>query len=51
MVTDTYQFDDYSRYVSSAWDPEAKAKRRAEAFPQDLKRAYELGARLATPAR
>ncbi len=48
-VTDTYQFDDYSKYVSSAWDPELKAKRRAEVFPQDLQKAYDLGVRLATP--
>lgn len=46
-VTDTYQFDDYSKYVSSAFDSDAKLKRRKEVFPQDCKRAFELGKRMA----
>lgn len=32
IVADTYQFDDYSKYVSSFFDPELKAKRRQEVF-------------------
>jgi len=48
--TDTLQFDDYSRYVSSVWDAEAKARRRQTVFPQDCARAYELGVRLAARA-
>lgn len=32
LVNDTMQFDDYSQYVSSRFDPDAKAKRRREAF-------------------
>lgn len=51
LSTDTCQFDDYSKYVSTAWDPEAKAKRRAEVFPQDCARARELGVRLALQAK
>jgi multimeric flavodoxin WrbA len=50
LCTDTYQFDDYSKYVSTAWDAEAKAARRKEVFPQDCARAFELGARLAASA-
>ncbi|MHB0981488.1 MAG: flavodoxin family protein [Thermoleophilia bacterium] len=50
LSTETYQFDDYSKYVTSRWDPEVKAKRRAEVFPEDCRRAYELGARLAEAA-
>ncbi len=46
MVTDTLQFDDYSKYVSSAFDPEVKARRRREVFPQDCKTAFEMGKRL-----
>ena len=46
-VTDTYQFNDYSKYASSRFDPEAKKKRREEVFPADCKKAYEMGARLA----
>jgi multimeric flavodoxin WrbA len=45
-VTDTYQFDDYSNYVSTAFDPVEKKKRRDEQFPKDCRKAYELGARL-----
>jgi multimeric flavodoxin WrbA len=46
FVTDTYQFNDYAKYVSTAFDPEEKKKRRDEQFPLDCKKAYELGARL-----
>lgn len=45
-VTDTYQFDDYSKYVSSAFDSDVKLKRRKEVFPEDCKRAFELGKRM-----
>ena len=47
MVTDTLQFDDYTKYVSSGFDPEAKARRRREVFPEDCKKAFEMGKRLA----
>ncbi len=50
LCTDTYQFSDYSKYVSTSWDPEAKKKRREEVFPQDCKRAFELGAKLTVAA-
>jgi len=40
---DTLQFDDYSRYSSSAFDPVRKKKAHEELFPQDLKRAFEFG--------
>lgn len=46
FVTDTYQFDDYSKYVSTAFDANKKLKRRKEVFPQDCKKAFELGKRL-----
>jgi multimeric flavodoxin WrbA len=44
---DTYQFDDYSKVVSSRFDPAVKAKRREEVFPVDCQRAFDLGMRLA----
>ncbi len=44
---DTLQFDDYSRYHAPMFDPAAKARSRAEAFPRDCADAYNLGARLA----
>lgn len=43
--TDTYQFEDYSKYVADRFDPREKAKRREEVFPQDCKKAFEMGAR------
>jgi multimeric flavodoxin WrbA len=45
---DTYQFDDYSKVFAPRWDPEKKAKRRAEIFPDDCSRAFEMGKRLAS---
>ncbi|MBM7865226.1 flavodoxin family protein [Heliobacterium gestii] len=47
FVTDTYQFEDYSRYEASGFNAEAKAKRRAEVFPEDCKKAFDLGNRFA----
>lgn len=50
LSTDTCQFDDYSKYLATAWDPVAKAKRRQDVFPRDCQRARELGARLVQTA-
>jgi multimeric flavodoxin WrbA len=47
LVNDTYQFDDYDKYVSSRFDVAHKTKRREEVFPQDCQKAFALGARLA----
>ena len=47
MVTDTYQFDDYSRVVAPQFDAEQKAERRREIFPLDCQKAFEMGARFA----
>jgi multimeric flavodoxin WrbA len=46
FINDTYQFDDYSKYVSSMFDEKHKAQIRDEQFPKDLKKAFELGIRL-----
>lgn len=43
---DTYQFEDYGKVYAPRWDPEKKAKRRAEVFPLDCERASDLGKRL-----
>lgn len=48
FVTDTYQFKDYAKYESSAFNVEEKAKRRDEVFPEDCKKAFEMGARFAS---
>jgi multimeric flavodoxin WrbA len=45
---DTYQFQDYSKVVATRFDPEKKAKRRADVFPGDCERAFNMGVRLAT---
>jgi multimeric flavodoxin WrbA len=47
IVTDTYQFDDYSKYVSSLFDADKKARRREEEFPKDCQKAYDMGVRFA----
>ena len=44
---DTYQFEDYAKVFAERFDPEKKAKRRAEVFPQDCERAFALGSRIA----
>jgi multimeric flavodoxin WrbA len=44
---DTYQFDDYAKVVSSRFDPAKKAERRNEVFPEDCRKAFEMGARFA----
>lgn len=44
---DTFQFDDYSKYESSGFDPAAKAKRRDGKFPEDCENARALGERMA----
>ena len=45
---DTLQFADYSKVTMEYMDPAHKAQRRAEIFPQDCQRAFELGSRLAS---
>lgn len=49
-ATDTYQFDDYSKYESSSFDAEQKAKRHREVFPEDCKKAFDMGVRFAQQA-
>lgn len=45
LVTDTYQFDDYSKYEASGFNEAEKAKRRAEEFPKDCQRSFDMGVR------
>lgn len=51
LSTDTYQFSDYSQYLSTSFDAGAKKRRREEVFPQDCRRAFDLGARLTTTVK
>lgn len=50
LVTDTWQFDDYSKFETSGLDERRKARRRAEVFPEDCRKAYEMGVRFAESA-
>jgi multimeric flavodoxin WrbA len=45
-ATDTCQFDDYARYEVTAFDGDHKARRRAEALPEDGQRAFNMGKQL-----
>jgi multimeric flavodoxin WrbA len=47
LSCETYQFEDYSKVVSSLFDPEQRAQRRKEVFPKDCEKAFEMGMRLA----
>ena len=49
LATDTLQFDDYSKYENTLFDPDAKQRRYREEFPKDEARARELGRRMAEP--
>ena len=44
LATDTYQFDNYANYETSGIDVAAKTRGREEVFPEDCKKACELGA-------
>lgn len=46
----TYQFSDYSRYESSAFDEPSKRRQREEIFPLDCQAAFEMGRELAQEA-
>lgn len=49
-VYETYQFKDYSKYVSDAFDEKERMEIRKNRFPKDLENAFELGKRIATRA-
>ena len=49
IAADTTQFDDYSKYAASRFDPAHKKKVRDEFFTTDLSRAYDMGKRFAGP--
>ncbi len=44
---DAWQFSDYSLYEADRYDPVEKKKHLDEVFPQDCRKAFELGRRLA----
>lgn len=46
IANDTYQFDDYSRYVAPLFDETKKRKVKEKQFPQDCQNAFDMGVRL-----
>lgn len=51
MSYDTYQFDDYSKFVADGIDEVKKRKRREEVFPVDCENAFNLGVKLVMEQR
>ena len=47
IVTDTLQFDDYSKYEASMFDEDAKKERNEKVFPKDCQKAYDIGVKIA----
>ncbi|MDR1382673.1 MAG: flavodoxin family protein [Planctomycetaceae bacterium] len=45
----TYQFTDYSKYESSMFSEEIKAKHKATQFPIDCENAFNMGKKLVMP--
>jgi multimeric flavodoxin WrbA len=48
LSTDTYQFVDYSKYEASNFNEKHKSQVRAEQFPIDSQKAFDMGVRLAS---
>jgi len=46
ISSDTLQVSDYDRYHWDMFDPEAKKLRHETVFPQDLQKAFDLGAKM-----
>jgi multimeric flavodoxin WrbA len=44
---DTSQFKDYTKVLADRFDPDHKARRHKEIFPQDCQRAFDMGVRFA----
>jgi multimeric flavodoxin WrbA len=49
-VTDTYQFDDYSKYNAASFNVDHKTQVRDREFPAHLEKAFDLGRRFAETA-
>lgn len=47
LCTETLQVKDYSRYHLGAFDGESRRQRRETVFPEDCRKAFDLGVRLA----
>ncbi|WP_196603881.1 flavodoxin family protein [Pectinatus haikarae] len=47
VVNDTYQFDNYSKYVATLFDEKKKRMVRDTQFPKDCQQAFDMGVKLA----
>jgi multimeric flavodoxin WrbA len=45
---ETLQFEDYGRVVFDLFDPESRRERHRTVFPEECKKAFELGRRIAS---
>ena len=50
ISSDTLQVKDYSRYNWTMFDPEHKKERHETVFPEDKKKAFDLGAQMVSGA-
>jgi multimeric flavodoxin WrbA len=50
-ASETLQFTDYSLYAADMFDVPARKERREKVFPEDRKKAFELGKKLAELSR
>ncbi|NLC71026.1 MAG: flavodoxin family protein [Desulfuromonadaceae bacterium] len=48
LSTDTLQYSDYGKFEAELFDIDAKLARHANVFPDDCRRAFELGVRMAS---
>lgn len=46
FASETLQFTDYSLYDADMFDPEQRRERHEKVFPEDCKKAFEMGRRL-----
>ncbi|GFO62179.1 flavodoxin family protein [Geomonas paludis] len=46
---ETVQFDDYDKYVFNYFDPQQRRERHSVLFPENCRKAFELGQRLVSP--
>jgi len=48
---ETLQFEDYDKVVFNYFDPEERRERRRTVFPEECRKAFDLGARMADAAK
>ncbi|MCU0580160.1 MAG: flavodoxin family protein [Desulfobacterota bacterium] len=48
LSSDTLQYSDYDKYETEAFDKNAKRQRHIKVFPDDCRRAFALGVRMAS---